>query len=103
MNNCNEKTSECKPLYCCKEIWRRSEISLKKSGKATLPKKKPNVFGGSISNMQSIPSRNMMWSKKSLCKILDFNYQKSFAYVVCGKCVVEKIDYAFTSKGSLAF
>jgi hypothetical protein len=28
--------------------------------------------------------------------------KKSFAYVICGKCVVEKIDYAFASKGSLA-
>jgi hypothetical protein len=53
--------------------------------------------------MQKIPSRNMMRSKKSLCKILDFKCQKSFAYVICGKCVVEKIDYAFTSEGSLAF
>ncbi len=80
-------------------------MALKKSGKATLAKKKPNVFGGSICNifMQKISSRNIMWSQKSLCKILDFHYQKSFAYVVCEKHAVEKIDYAFTSKGSCAF
>jgi hypothetical protein len=46
----------------------------------------------------------MICATKGLCaKYWPFDCQKSFAYVVCEKCVVEMFDYAFVSKDSLSF
>jgi hypothetical protein len=64
--------------------------------------KRSNVFEILISNF--FLARKMICATKGLCpKYWPFDCQKSFAYVVCEKCVVEMFDYAFVSKDSLSF
>jgi hypothetical protein len=46
---------------------------------------------------QNIRSKRMMWSKRCCGESCTFNNEKSFAFAICGKCVIKTFSVTIMS------
>jgi hypothetical protein len=98
---CLRKHVDANLLVVSKNIWKR-----RRNLEGQHVKKRANVFNSSICNFLFLLKnfKKMMWGKRNNFGRYYFSHsEKSFALIVCGKCLTKAFDLAFVPLSSIPF